>query len=481
MKNNAFLGQNSLKSFLDPSNHQPPLVELPQALNPFANKGVRICAKLMPFLPLGNVKSIPAYNMINEMAENDGLAGKDTIIECSSGNTAASLAVTGRQFGLRETKALVSFKTSRAKIQLLRFFGVEVHVTHDMISPDQTRSNSGIYQAKRLAEQNDSWVNPGQYHNPANPAAHAKWTGPQIWQQTSGKVSVFCAGVGSTGTLMGTAEYLRTQNSEIKIIGVSRKAHNLVPGVRTVRMLEEVKYDWQSATDKLVEVDAHESYDLSLRLCRYGILAGPSGGFAYAGLLHYLVNMQQSGQLDGLQNKDGKIFAVFIVPDAPWMYIHDYFENLDQSYFPSVHNQDLLRQSSAVNNYGQSTAETDILVDQAITRLYQMAPAELVKTGPEAALQPYIRLIDIRASSEFKNGHLPGAENIPSSKLMKDISSNLGENDREIVFIGSQESPSMPLTTRARRSGYTAYNLSGGIAVWVQRNLPLVSLKAKSQ
>ena len=163
---NVFAGKNALRAFLDPNQNPPlPLVEIPEALNPFTKDGVRIFAKLMNFLPLGNVKSLPAYNMLLE--KETQLDGIHHLIENSSGNTVFSLAVIGRLFGIPNTRAIVSHEVTWGKLQLLRFFGTEVFVNEEPICPDPSDRNSGIHKAKKLGNKK-GWFNPGQYDNDGN-------------------------------------------------------------------------------------------------------------------------------------------------------------------------------------------------------------------------------------------------------------------------------------------------------------------------
>ena len=162
---NVFSGENSVKDFLDPDKNPPlPLVELPKNLNPLAERKVRIFAKLMNFLPLANVKSLPALGMIREKERDGSLSDIDFMVENSSGNTVFSLAVIGRIFGIQKTKAFVSHEVSAGKLQLLRFFGTEIMVNEEPICPDPRDKTSGIYKAKEMGKNKGCW-NPGQYDN----------------------------------------------------------------------------------------------------------------------------------------------------------------------------------------------------------------------------------------------------------------------------------------------------------------------------
>jgi cysteine synthase len=209
---NVFQGTNSIKDYLNPDKlSYLPLVELPEILNPFYEDGVRIFAKIMTFIGLHNVKAIPAYNMIAESYQRGELEGVTNIIENSSGNTISALAVVARQFGIEDIQAFVPDEVSWNKLLVLLFFGITPIVNQEPASPDPTDPRSGVYKAKELGKQ-EGWMNPGQYDNEDNPLAHQKWIARQIWDQTKGEISVFCGGLGTTGTVIGNSTYLKKLN-----------------------------------------------------------------------------------------------------------------------------------------------------------------------------------------------------------------------------------------------------------------------------
>lgn len=308
---NVFCGRDAIRRFLDPDFNPPlPLVELPEWLNPFENQRVRIFAKLMYLLPLLNLKSLPALNMLREAS--DKLDGVHTLVENSSGNTAFSLAIVARLFGIRSTRAIVPADIAPGKVELLRLAGADVRFA----SSDE----SGISLAKRMGERS-GYLNLGQYSNPANIAAHAKWTAQQIWEQTEGKITVYCAGLGTTGTALGAVQFFREKASGATVVGVYCLPESAVPGVRSLERLEDVAFDWRSETPYQVGAGTSESYKRSLDLCRAGLMAGPSSGFALAGLLRFLGNQTD---LDQFRNSDGDVVAAFVCCDTPFPYLDKY-------------------------------------------------------------------------------------------------------------------------------------------------------------
>lgn len=339
---NVFEGPDAIRDFLDPGKlPNLPLVELPAPLNPYAGERVRIFAKLMNLLPLGNVKAVPAYNMIKEKAERGELAGVDQLIENSSGNTVSSLAIVARHFGIDKTSSYVPAEISWSKLLMLLFFGISPIVNKEPVSPRENDPDSGVYKARKDGERPDT-LNPGQYENPDNPGAHEKWTGPQIWEQTAGKISLFGAALGTTGTLIGTATYLKRQNPELPVLGVMRAPDQYVPGARTEKLLNLVGYDWRAHVDHVEGAESEVSYRLSMQMSRLGLLVGPTSGMALAGMLQHLEKAKAAGRLDGLRNADGDIVCVFPCPDGPLPYLDEYPKYINASEFPLIQNEELL-------------------------------------------------------------------------------------------------------------------------------------------
>lgn len=339
---NVFSGPDAIRDFLNPGNLPPlPLVELPVSLNPFVDDGVRIQAKLMGLLPLANVKSAPAFNMIMEAAHAGQLEGVEELIENSSGNTVFSLAIAARHFGVGKTSAYVPSEISWNKLLMLLFFGIHPIVNQEPQSPSENDPASGVFKARKDGERPEM-LNPGQYENPDNPAAHGKWTGPQIWDQTEGQLSLFAAAMGTTGTLIGTARYLKSQKPDLPILGVMRAPDQYVPGARTEKLLNLVAFDWSAELDHQERVSSADAYRLSMAMSRLGVLAGPSSGMALAGLHQHLRKLKAEGGLDRLRNAAGEVLCVFPCPDGPLPYLDEYPKYLDASDFPKIRNEEIL-------------------------------------------------------------------------------------------------------------------------------------------
>ena len=472
MKNlNVFRGRNSAMDFLNPDKNFPvPLVEIPEAINPFHDDGVRIHAKLLNMLPLSNVKSLPAFNMLEE-ADKKGNAEK--LIESSSGNTVLSLAVLGRLKGTDTTKAIVSNEVSKGKLQLLRLFGVDVSVIEEPICPDPEDMESGIYKAK-IQGTKKGWFNAGQYENEANPKAHEKWTAKQIWEQTEGDVQVFCAGLGTTGTMTGCSRFFKNKNKSIKTVGVARTPNNLIPGVRTKGLLKMIAFEWEKYTDYVEEAGTVESFEKSLELIRHGLVAGPSSGFALAGLLKFLKSMKEKNELDGLKNEKGEINAVFICCDSPFPYLEDYFSYLDNSLFPEVENENLLLNQTEGKK--QFSRGHEIQPEEAYELLYDTDREklwDLIREGSEIKTKEDAMIIDVRSRQEFEHFRLAGSENVE----LKDIVSGAKEHadkmkGKKIIVVCNHGISSASATEVLRKEGADAMSLKGGITEWSDRNFP---------
>ena len=233
---NVFSGPDAIKDLLNPDCNPPlPLVELPVELNPFSAQKVRIFAKLLYLLPLMNLKSLPVLTMLQ--GASGQLNGVHTIVENSSGNTAFSMAIMARLFGIRSVKAIVPVDIAPGKLELLRLAGADVR-----FAPPE---GGGVALARRIGER-PGFLNLDQYGNPANIAAHARWTTQQAWEQTKGKLTIYCAGLGTTGTALGAIRFFRENASSVIVVGVYCLPNSAIPGVRSIERLQEVSFEWES-------------------------------------------------------------------------------------------------------------------------------------------------------------------------------------------------------------------------------------------
>jgi cysteine synthase len=335
----VFAGENSLLDYLCPENYAPaPLVELPSDLNPYRPQGIRIFAKMMPLVPLMNIKSLPAFSMLQKAAQRGDLAGVKNLIESSSSNTVLSLSILGKLFGINKTSAIVDHSIAPALLKMLRLFGIEPHLHpgpgHELFDKFQPRSD----RATEWGAQN-GWFNPGQYTNPDNPEAFARYLAPDIWNQTQGRIVALTCGLGTCGTMVGVSTYLREQKSNLQVIGCCPAVNHNVPGPRQLSQLADVSFDWKKVANKRFELTAEESFSASLKLIRRGIMGGPSSGMNYEATLRYFADLTENApdSLDAMRDSNGEIWSVFLCCDSPLPHVDDYYRVLGEEHFPVVH------------------------------------------------------------------------------------------------------------------------------------------------
>lgn len=280
------------------------------------NPGVRILAKLEMNNPFGSVKDRIAKSMILA-AEADGrLQPGQTILEPSSGNTGIALAAIARLRGY-PIKILMPDSVSVERRQMLHIMGAEV-----ILTPGPEGSNGAVRRATEMAADNPDWCFIYQYGNEANPRAHYTTTGPEIWRDVP-DITHFVAGLGTSGTLMGTGTYLKEHNPDIQIVAVEPPLGENVEGLRNMDegYIPPVFELWNGpeVLDRKRVVRPRESIEWTRRLVsECGIFAGPSSGAALAGAAKVASGIDQ-----------GTI--VFIVCDGGWKYLSTgaYTDDLD--------------------------------------------------------------------------------------------------------------------------------------------------------
>lgn len=279
-----------------------PIVDVSQ-LSP--NPTVRILAKMEGQNPGGSVKDRIALAMIEE-AEADGtLRPGSIIIEPSSGNTGIALAMISRIRGYH-LKIVLPENVSIERRQLLEVYGAEI-----IPSPGAEGSNGAVRRAQVLADEHPEWVFLYQYGNEANPKAHYRTTGPEIWADVP-DITHFVAGLGTSGTLLGCGTYLKEQNPAVKVFAVEPPSGEQVEGLRSLDdgYIPPVFEKWggYDLLDGKSIVRPRESLEFTRALAGVGVFSGISAGAALAGAVKI------AGRIDA-----GTI--VFIVSDYGWKYL----------------------------------------------------------------------------------------------------------------------------------------------------------------
>ncbi len=293
-----------------------PLVRLSR-LHPPGN----LVAKVEFVNPGGSIKDRIGFTMI-EAAERAGLLKPGgTIVEPTSGNTGVGLAMAAAVKGYRLI-CIIPDKMSSEKIDGLRAYGAEVHITPTDVPPEDPRSYYKV--AEQLVEETPGAFSPNQYANPANPESHYDTTGPELWSQTDGEIDALVVGVGTGGTITGAGKYLKEKKPSLLVVGVDPVGSIYTAGsdeeVHTY-LTEGVGEDFWPETfdreivDEFVQVSDIESFGMARQVASTeGILLGPSGGMAIVGALKVA------------QERPEDLVAV-IVPDSGRSYVSKVFND----------------------------------------------------------------------------------------------------------------------------------------------------------
>lgn len=269
-----------------------PLVRLDR----YCPDGAAVVAKIESFNPGGSVKDRIALALIESGEEAGLLKPGGTIVEPTSGNTGLGLAMVAVLKGYRMV-CTASEKIPAEKVALLKAFGAEVLICPTDVAADDPRSYYKV--AERIRDEEGAYL-PYQYYNQANPEAHYRTTGPEIWRQTDGKITHWVVGMGTGGTISGTAKFLKEQNPEVCVIGVDTvgsvyayyRKHGELPPAEDIH---EYKIDgigedflpatvWWDYIDDVVTVDDAAAYKAVFDLARSeAIFTGSSGGAAVVG------------------------------------------------------------------------------------------------------------------------------------------------------------------------------------------------------
>lgn len=296
-------------------------------------------AKVEFFNPGGSVKDRIAVDIIDEAERSGRLKPGGTVVEATSGNTGVGLAIVCALRGYK-TIFVMPDKMSKEKTQLLRAFGAKVVITPTSVAPDDPRSYYSV--ADRFVAESPNAILANQYHNPENPHCHYRTTGPELWEQTAGKVTDVVLGMGTGGTITGVGRYLKEQNPDVRIIGVDPTGSILqetwqrggVPDdVEAITYLVEgIGEDFLPSTldlsviDEVLRVTDKDSFLWTRRMVKEeGIFCGGSSGSAVAAAVRYAKKLTPERLVIVLLPDSGSRYLSKVFDDE-WMRANGFLE-----------------------------------------------------------------------------------------------------------------------------------------------------------
>ena len=385
MKDHALRVYDSILGLQCDAENPTPLVRL-NRVSPLRH--TTVYAKLEWYNPFGALKDRVAANLVADGEARLTVGPHQKLVEPTSGNTGMALAMISNAKGYTLTTPLSS-EIPLEKRTMLRFFGADVIELEDTLCPAPGAPEGAIAKAMEIGDRPDFHML-NQYANEANPDAHYKTTGPEIWRQTEGTVTHFVAGLGTCGTITGTGRYLKEQRADVKVLGVYPNEGHDIPGVRSLRQLQQTELYRPEGYDDQVEVSNQAAFDLCLRLNREeSITAGPSSAMALAGAFELV------------PDKPGHVVVV-IFPDSAFKYASSVVKHLPGLVAPETKNRakaNPLLERMRENVRGN--ADLSIDVDAAHEQWQRDKPF----------------VLDVRPSVQYDEAHIPGAVNIPLAEL----------------------------------------------------------------
>ena len=303
----------------------------------------QLVAKLEMLNPGGSVKDRIGLVMIEDAERRGLLRPGGTIVEPTSGNTGVGLAMAAAIKGYRLVCTMAD-KQSQEKRDLLRAYGAEVVVCPTAVPPESPESYYKV--AERLARELPGGFLPNQYYNPQNPEAHYRTTGPEIWEQTEGRITHFVTGVGTGGTVSGAGRYLKEREPTVVIVGADPEGSIFTGGIHPYKT-EGIGEDFYPGTfdaalvDRWVRVSDRNSFLTARRLVREeAILAGGSAGTA------------MFAALEVARELDERALVVVLLPDS------------GRSYLSKIYNDEWMRQNGFLDRFPLLARVSDVMKDR---------------------------------------------------------------------------------------------------------------------
>ena len=396
-------------------------------------KHTKVYAKLEWYNPFGAVKDRVAANLVRD-AEERGIK-LENLVEPTSGNTGLGLAMIANAKKLNLT-ACLSLAIPAEKRWALRAFGAKLVELNDDLCPLPGAPEGAMQKATDLAKQ-PGWHQLNQYKNPANPDAHFRTTGPEVWRQTDGKITHFVASLGTCGTITGTGRFLKSKNPNVKVLGAYASPDHDIPGVRSLKALKLTDFFLPNEYDGTVEIGNEESYRLCKRLNQEeSIIAGPSSGMALAGVLKMVPD--EPGNL-----------VVVMFPDNVFKYTASLKKHLPEL-FPA---------DASAPPPPPPTSAADVAEHE-----------EAIGLVKEGAL-----LLDVRTPGEFAQGHIAEAVNVPLQAMQAGQFAGVpSDKNASIVTVCGVGKRSLAALQILKQQGYgKVKSIRGGMQAWLGERRPL--------
>ncbi|RAG84218.1 cystathionine beta-synthase [Streptacidiphilus pinicola] len=346
-----------------------------------------VLAKVEYFNPGGSVKDRIAMKMIEAAEASGALKPGGTIVEPTSGNTGVGLAIVAQQKGYK-CIFVCPDKVSTDKINVLRAYGAEVVVCPTAVAPEHPDSYYNV--SDRLVRETPGAWKPDQYSNPNNPASHYESTGPELWEQTEGRITHFVAGVGTGGTISGTGRYLKdVSDGRVKVVGADPEGSVYSGGTGRPYLVEGVGEDfWPTAydrdvADEIVPVSDKDSFQMTRRLAKEeGLLVGGSCGMAVVAALEVAKRLGPEDVVVVLLPDSGRGYLSKIFNDE-WMRDYGFLEEGGDE----AHVGDVLARKDALEHEGIPQfvhVHPDETVGEAVQILREYGVSQMPVVSPGA-------------------------------------------------------------------------------------------------
>lgn len=435
---------DSILGLLSNEDNPTPLVRLRKVV-PFQH--TQVFAKLEWYNPFGAVKDRIAANMLRDAEERGAVSAGKKLVEPTSGNTGLGLAMMANAKGYT-VRTPLSKMIPLEKRAVLRFFGADVIELEDDLCPAPGAPEGAIAVARQMGMM-PAFHMLDQYRNEANPESHYKTTGPEIWRQTAGKVTHFAAGLGTCGTITGTGRFLKEKSAAIKVLGVHPMEGHDIPGVRSLKQLQQTELFRPKEYDQMAQVTNEEAYSLTLRLNREEcIIAGPSSGMALAG-------------------------ALKMVPDAPGNIVVVIFPDNIFKYASSVmrHFPALFPREEAPAAGGSALERR--LFEEMLANAQKSRDAVFVDEAQSLVEDKGAFVLDVRTPDKFEVEHIGGSVNVPLADLGAQVAALPKDKNAPILCVCDVGKISLHGMLYLKSLGYSnVKTLSGGTTAWIQEGLP---------